>query len=59
MRLTSEALHVIELASQQQWDSYIFPGIKHEVISDSSMARLIERRGLEARPHGFHSTLRV
>ena len=23
------------------------------------MARLMERRGLEARPHGFHSTLRV
>ena len=57
--LTPEALHVIELASQQQRDGYIFPGVKRGVISDASMARLMERRGLEARPHGFRSTLRV
>ncbi len=57
--LTPEALHVIELASQQQRDGHIFPGVKRGVISDASMARLMERRGLEARPHGFRSTLRV
>ncbi len=57
--LTPEALHVIELASQQQRDGYIFPGVKRGVISDASMARLMERRGLDARPHGFRSTLRV
>ncbi len=57
--LTPEALHVIELASQQQRDGYIFPGVKRGVISDASMARLMERRGLEARPHGFRSTLRT
>ena len=57
--LTPEALHVIELASQQQRDGYIFPDVKQEVISDASMARLMERKGLEARPHGFRSTLRV
>jgi integrase len=57
--LTPEALHVIELASQQQRDGQIFPGVKRGVISDASMARLMERRGLEARPHGFRSTLRV
>ena len=57
--LTTEALHVIELASQQQRDGYIFPGVKRGVISDASMARLMERRGLEARPHGFRSTLRT
>ena len=56
---TPEALHVIELASQQQRDGYIFPGVRRGVISDASMARLMERRGLEARPHGFRSTLRV
>ena len=59
VHLTPEALHVIELASQQQRDGYIFPGVKRGVISDASMARLMERRGLEARPHGFRSTLRV
>ena len=57
--LTPEALHVIKLASQQQRDGYIFPGVKRGVISDASMARLMERRGLEARPHGFRSTLRT
>jgi integrase len=57
--LTPEALHVIELASQQQRDGYIFPGVKRGVISDASMARHMERRGLEARPHGFRSTLRT
>ena len=57
--LTPEALHVIELASQHQRDGYIFAGVKRGVISDASMARLMERRGLEARPHGFRSTLRV
>ena len=46
--LTLEALHVIELASQQQRDGYIFPGVNRGVISDASMARLMERRGLEA-----------
>ena len=57
--LKPEALHVIELASQQQRDGHIFPGIKRGVISDASMARLMKPRGLEARPHGFRSTLRV
>ena len=57
--LTPEALQVIELAIQQQRDGYIFPGVKRGVISDASMARLMERRGLEARPHGFRSTLRT
>ena len=54
-----EALHVIKLARQQQQDGHILSGVKHGLISDASMARLMERRGLEARPHGFRSTLRV
>jgi integrase len=29
------------------------------MISDATMSRLMERRGLEARPHGFRSSLRV
>ena len=41
--LTPEALHVIELASQQQRDGHKFPGVKRGVISDASMARLMER----------------
>ena len=33
--------------------------IQRGVISDASMARHMQRRGLEARPHGFRSTLRT
>ena len=29
------------------------------MISDATMARLMERRGMEARPHGFRSSLRT
>ena len=29
------------------------------MISDATMARLMERRGLQARPHGFRSSLRT
>jgi integrase len=29
------------------------------VISDMTLSRLMERRGLEARPHGFRSSLRT
>ena len=59
VRLTPEALHVIDLDSQQQRNDQIFPGLKRGVISNASMACLMERRGLEARPHDFRSTLRV
>ncbi len=44
--LSPEALHFIELASQQQRDGHIFPGVKGGVISDASMARLMEQEGL-------------
>ena len=55
----ARARRVIKLACQQQRDDYIFADVKRGVISDVLMARLMERRGLEARPHGFQSTLRV
>ena len=45
--------------SEPMDDDVLFPGVKRWAISDASMARLMERRGLEARPHGFRSTLRV
>ena len=33
--LTSEARHVIKLASQQQQNGHIFPGVKRGVFSDA------------------------
>lgn len=45
-------------------DGYVFPAPRGGTkglgfLGDVNMIRLMERRGLEARPHGFRSTLRV
>jgi integrase len=57
--LSSEALRVIELAKPHARDGFLFPNARRGVISDATMSRLMERRGLEARPHGFRSSLRT
>jgi integrase len=57
--LSGEALRVIELARPHERDGYLFPSVRKGVISDATMARLMERRGMEARPHGFRTSLRT
>ncbi|WP_278921937.1 tyrosine-type recombinase/integrase [Pseudophaeobacter profundi] len=57
--LSAEALNVIDKARQHARDGYLFPSVRKGVLSDATMSRLMERRGLEARPHGFRSSLRV
>ena len=57
--LSSEAKRVIDLARPFERDGYLFPSQRRGVISDASMSRLMERRGLAARPHGFRSSLRT
>ncbi|OAN81943.1 integrase [Jannaschia sp. EhC01] len=57
--LSAEALRVIELARDYERDGYLFPSIRKGVISDATMSRMMERRGLEARPHGFRTSLRT
>lgn len=39
-------------------DGYLFPGVRKGVISDMTMSKLMERRGLVERPHGFRSSFR-
>jgi len=56
--LSSAALDVIDLASKQARDGFLFPSDRKGVLSDMTMSRLMERQGLEARPHGFRSSLR-
>ena len=56
--LSSEALAVLEQARPLARDGFMFPSIRKGVISDATMSRLMERRGMEARPHGFRSSLR-
>lgn len=53
------AMSVIEEATQHERDGYLFPSIRKGVLSDATMSRLMARRGLEARPHGFRSSLRT
>jgi integrase len=57
--LSEEALAVIDLARPFERDGFLFPSVRKGVISDATMARLMERRGMEARPHGFRSSLRT
>jgi integrase len=57
--LSAEARRIIDLALPFERDGYLFPSVRKGVISDATMSRLMERRGLQARPHGFRSSLRT
>ena len=56
--LCDEALEVIEQAKPLSREGFLFPSVRKGVISDMTMARLMERMNMEARPHGFRSSLR-
>ena len=56
--LAPEAVAVIEQAKPFARDGYLFPSFRKGVISDATMSRLMERRMMAARPHGFRSSLR-
>ena len=57
--LSEEALQVIELAKPFARDGFLFPNSRKGTMSDMTLSRLMERRGMEERPHGFRSTLRT
>ncbi|MDA9671993.1 integrase arm-type DNA-binding domain-containing protein [Paracoccaceae bacterium] len=57
--LSTEAQIVISTAMHFARDGFLFPGIRSGVISDASLARLMQRRGMTERPHGFRSSLRT
>ncbi|MTH57886.1 DUF4102 domain-containing protein [Paracoccus litorisediminis] len=56
--LVQETLAIIEEARAHSRDGFMFPSVRKGVISDATMARLMERRGMTERPHGFRSSLR-
>ena len=56
--LSREAQRIIDLARPHARNGFLFPNTRQGVISDMTLSRLMERRGLEARPHGFRSSLR-
>lgn len=55
---STEAIHIIDQARALARNGFLFPSIRKGVISDATMARLMERRQMKARPHGFRSSLR-
>ena len=57
--LSIEAQRIIELAKPHARNGFLFPNNRQGVISDMTLSRHMERRGLEARPHGFRSSLRT
>ena len=57
--LCDTAQSILIAARRFARDGYLFPSALKGVISDATMARLMERRGMDARPHGFRTSLRV
>jgi integrase len=57
--LPPEAMEIIRQACKLSRDGFVFPSVRKGVISDATMSRLMERRELAARPHGFRTSLRV
>jgi len=57
--LSDEALRVIERAKENIKDGYLFPGKRQPTISLDSMAAIMRKRGLKARPHGFRTSLKT
>ncbi len=57
--LSAEAQRVIAEARKFTRDGFLFPGTKRGVISDMTMTAFMDRRGMNERPHGFRTSLRV
>ncbi len=56
--LSKEALAVIDQARRHARDGFLFPNVNKGVLSDATMSRHMERAKMDARPHGFRSSLR-
>ena len=56
--LSSEALAVIEEVKPFARDGFLFAGVRKGVISDATMSKYMNRRGMVERPHGFRSSFR-
>ena len=56
--LSKEALKVIDEARRISRDGFLFVGARRGVISDMAITSHMEQAGMEARSHGFRSSLR-
>lgn len=57
--LSEGAQAVVERAKPFERAGFLFPSVRKGVISDAKMSRLMERRDMEARPHGYRSSFRT
>ncbi|UYV37393.1 integrase arm-type DNA-binding domain-containing protein [Rhodobacteraceae bacterium D3-12] len=56
--LSMEAQNVVHEAARNARDGNLFPSVRKGIISDMTLSQHMKRAGLEARPHGFRSSLR-
>lgn len=57
--LCPEALHIIDLAKQVEKNGYLFPSARGKGLDKMAMRNFLENKQIEARPHGFRSSLRT
>ncbi len=57
--LSEPALAVLAEAKPLIKDGILFPSPAGKALSDAAMARLLDREGITARPHGFRSSFRT
>lgn len=57
--LSSAAMAVIAQARRLARDGFLFPNVRKGVLADATLSRLMERRDIADRPHGFRSSLRT
>lgn len=57
--LLPEVNAVIQAGKLTDSQDLLFPSPTGKVLSDATMSRLMEREGLDYRPHGFRSTFRT
>ncbi|MBI1341250.1 tyrosine-type recombinase/integrase, partial [bacterium] len=57
--LSTQAADIVRTASGAARGGLLFPGARGGAISDMTLSMFMRRAGLEARPHGFRTSLRV
>jgi integrase len=57
--LTPESGAVVAAAKRSDDQELLFPSPTGKAMSDATMSRLMEREGLDYRPHGFRATFRT
>ncbi|WP_370931023.1 tyrosine-type recombinase/integrase [Bartonella sp. DGB1] len=56
--LSKQALEVLDIAKTRKVNDLVFSSSASKPISDATMSKFMKDMGLDARPHGFRSSLR-